>query len=271
MQSKPTGLSKTLLGGGIFASAELQSVYSTAQADWPYPEHSLGKSSLLQNCSLCILQYKPTGPIQNTPWGSLLFCRIAVCVFYSTSRLALSRTLLGGVFPSAELQSVYSTVQADWPYPEHSLGESSLLQNCSLCILQYKPTGPIQNTPWGSLPFCRIAVSVFYSPSQLALSRTHLGEVFPSAELQSVYSTVQADWPYPEHSLGESSFCRIAVCVFYSPSRLALSRTHLGGVFPSAELQSVYSTSQADWAILDTLCKVLPFYRNVVSAFYRSS
>ena len=41
------------------------------------------------------------------------------------------------------------------------------------------------------LPFCREAVSVFYSLSQLGYS---LGESYPSAEKQLVYSTAPADW-----------------------------------------------------------------------------
>ena len=45
---------------------------------------------------------------------------------------------------------------------------------------------------------------------------------------------------------GVLPLCRGAVSVFYNPSRQGAS---LGGSYPSAEKQSVYSTASADWAI----------------------
>ena len=160
------------LVAGIYLSAEMRLVYSTAPAHWA-TEHSLGESILLQRCSWCILQLQLTGPQntrwgnltplkrcswcilqlqltgpQNTRWGILPLCRDAVGVFYSSSRLG-HRTLVGGIYPSAEFQLRYSAAPAGWA-TEHSLLESTLLKRCSWCILQLQLTGP-QSTRWGNL------------------------------------------------------------------------------------------------------------------------
>ena len=125
------------LVGGVLLPVEKQSVYSTAPADWA-TRHLLGESCPLQRSSRCILQPQPTEP-QDTCWGSLALCREAVGVFYSPSRLS-HRTLVWGVLPSAEKQSVYSTAPADWA-TGHLLGESCPLQRSIRCILQPQPTG----------------------------------------------------------------------------------------------------------------------------------
>ena len=132
---------KTLIGGGSFLSPEMQSVYSTAPADWvtghlfggeSYPplqrcsrcillhqptgplDTHWGKSYPLQSCSLCILQPQPTRP-QDTYWGRVLpLSRDAVGVFNSSSRLGHG-ILIGGRGLAA-------------------------LQRCSRCILQLQPT-----------------------------------------------------------------------------------------------------------------------------------
>ena len=100
-------------------------------------------------------------------------------------------------------------------------GSFTPLQRCSRCILQLQPTRlkmvncHIQNTRWGGS--------------------------YPSAEMQSVYSTTPADTAedgllsYPEHSLGwVLPLCRDAVGVFYNSSRhgwrwsIVISRTLVG-------------------------------------------
>ena len=91
--------------GESYISAEMQSVYSTALADWTTRWGSL---TPLQRCSRCILPPQPTGLLVG---GVLLLCRDAVGVFYSLSRLGYS---LGESYSSAEMQSVYSTALVDW-------------------------------------------------------------------------------------------------------------------------------------------------------------
>ena len=86
------------------------------------------------------------------------------------------------------------------------------------------------------------------------ISRTLIGwGSYSSAEMQSVYFTAPADWATLVEGL--LLFCRDAVGVFYSPptheSWLGHARCG-GGSYPSAEMmQSVYSTTSADWAPLD--------------------
>ena len=178
----------------------MQSVYSTSPVDRA-TGLSLGRggSFLLQICSRCILHPQLTGQ-QDSRWeeGVLSFCRDAVGVFYIPSRPG-NRTLVGkrGFFPSAEMQSVYSTSPVDRA-TGLSLGRggSFLLQRCSRCILHPQSTGQ-QDSRWeeGVLSFCRDAVGVFYIPSRLG-NRTLVGKrgFFPSAEMQSVYSTSPVDW-----------------------------------------------------------------------------
>ena len=265
--------------GGVLPSAEMQSMYSISQTDWS-TGHSLGESYPLQKCSQCILYPKPTG-LQDIRWGSLTLCRNAVNVFYIPNRLVY-RTFVGGVLPSAEMQSMYSISQTDWS-TGHSLGESYPLQKCSQCILYPKPTG-LQDIRWGSLALCRNAVNVFYIPNRLVY-RTFVGGVLPSAEMQSMYSISQTDWS-TGHSLGESyplqkcsqcilypkptglqdirwgslALCRNALNVFYIPNRLVY-RTFVGGVLPSAEMQSMYSISQTDWATGHSLGESYPLQK----------
>ena len=173
-----------------------------------YPRHSFGESYL----SVEMQSVYSTAP--------------ADCVNH------ILDTRLESLFPSAKMQSVYSTVSADWA--RHSLGESfpicryavsvfyslsqygqeligevfSHLQRYSQCILQPQPTGP--DTRWESL--------------------------FPSVDMQSVYSTASVNMA--RHSLGKSfPICRDTASVFYSICRLSQTLVLL----PFAEMQSVYS------------------------------
>ena len=106
-------------------------------------------------------------------------------------------------------QSVYSTASANWAIRWMTL---TPLQRYSRFIQQPQLTGPFVE---GLLPLCRDTVGLFNSLSWLGHS---LKDSYPSAEIQSVYSTVS----WLGHSLKDS--------------------------YPS-EIQSVYSTDSADWAI----------------------
>ena len=216
----------------------------------------LGESYLLQRCSQCILQPQATGLFVG---GVLPLCRDAVNVFYSPKRLD---SLLGESYPSAEMQSMYSTAPSDWTL---CWGSLTPLQRCSQCILQPQATGLFVG---GVLPLCRDAVNVFYSPKRLD---SLLGESYPSAEMQSMYSTAPSDWTLCWGSLtplqrcsqcilqpqatglfvgGVLPLCRDAVNVFYSPKRLD---SLLGESYPSAEMQSVYSTAPTNLATYHVL------------------
>ena len=218
LQHQPT----VPLVGETFPSAEMQSVYSTVPADCTTHWGSLFP---LQRCNQCILQSQPTAPLIG---GVFSLCRDAISVFYSTSRLHHS---LGESFPSAEMQSVYSTAPADCTTHWGSLFP---LQRCNQCILQSQPTTPLIG---GVFSLCRDAISVFYSPSRLHHS---LGESFPSAEMQSVYSTAPADCTTHWGSLFPLQRCN--QCILQHQPTAPL----VGETFPSAEMQSVYSTVPAD-------------------------
>ena len=213
---------KTLIGGESYLSAEIQSVYSSAPAYWA-TGHLLRESLLSicrnavystapvdwttrcgsltppQRCSRCILQPQLTRPLIA---GDLPLCRDAVGVSYSPSWLDHS---LSESYPSAEMQSVYSTAATDWTTHWGSL---TPVQRCSRCILQSQPTGPLVE---GVLPLRRDAVGVFYSPSWLDHS---LQETYPCAEMQSVYPTVPADWTTRWGSLTPLQRCSRCILLF---------------------------------------------------------
>ena len=60
------------------------------------------------------------------------------------------------------------------------------------------------------------------------LSWTLIGEFYPSAEMQSVYSATPTDWTTKHSLVGILPLCRNAVGVFYNPSRLG-HRIPVGG------------------------------------------
>ena len=247
-----------------YISAEMQLLYSTAQAYWAtfggvlhlcrdavvvfYSPSLLGhfwrSLTSLQRCSCCILQPKPIGP------------------------------LLEESYISAEMQLLYSTAQAYWAtfggvlhlcrdavvvfYSPSLLGHFwrslTSLQRCSCCILQPKPIGPL------------------------------LEEAYISAEMQLLYSTAQAYWATFG---GVLHLCKDAVGVFYSPIRLwhfwrrlsSLQRCSwcillpyptgplLEESFISAKMQLVYSTALSDWA---TFGGIFHLCRDAVVVFYRA-
>ena len=139
---------RTFLGEGSNSSAEMQSVYSAAQADWA-TGHSLGEGlTSLQRCSRCILQPQPTEPL-DILWGRVLpLCRDVVGVFCTLSRLGQRTFLGGGSNSSAEMQSVYSAALADWATGHSLVGGLTSLQRCSRCFLHPQPTRP-QDISWG--------------------------------------------------------------------------------------------------------------------------
>ena len=171
---------------------------------------------------------------------------------------------------SAERQSVYSVTQAGLGYRGTRWGSLTPLQRCSQCILQPKPTG---------------------------LPEHSLGESYPFAEMQSVYSATQADWAtgalvggvlplcrdavsvfcnpsrlgYRSTRWGSLTLCRDAVSVFCNPSRLGYRGTCWGESYPFAEMQSVYSATQAHWATGALFGGVLPLCRDAVVVFCNPS
>ena len=117
-------------------------------------------------------------------------------------------------------------------YSGHPSRGLTPLQRCSRCILQPQLIGPI-------------LLGVIF--------RTPVEGSYPSAEMQSVYSTAPVDR------------AKIVRCHI---------RTLVEGSYPSAEMQSVYSTAPVDWAkivrchIQDTRRGVLPLCRDAVGVFY---
>ena len=93
--------------GWSYSSAEMQSVYSTAPANWTL----IGGDGLipLQRCSRCIQHPQP---IELSLVGMVLFlCRDAVGIFNIPSQL--NSHWWGWSYSSAEMQSVYSTSPAN--------------------------------------------------------------------------------------------------------------------------------------------------------------
>ena len=179
-----------------YPSAEIQSVYPTVPINWATGHTLAGDLTSQQRFSRCIRQSLPTGP-QDTRWrGILPLIRDSVGVFDSPYRLGHRTHIGGGSYLSAEIQSVYSTVPTDWATGHTLAGDLTSQQRFSRCNRQSLSTGP-QDTRWrGILPLCRDAVGVFDSPYRLG-HRTHVGGgSYPSAEMQSVYSTVPADWVF---------------------------------------------------------------------------
>ena len=120
------------------------------------------------------------------------------------------RTLVTeGSYPSAEMQSMYSTAPAERA-TGHSSGRGlTLLPRCSRCFLQPQLNEPQDIRPGEVLPFCRDSVDVFYSPNRMG-HRTHIGEEsYPSAEIQSIYSTVPAEYNDYEQMCAGFSFYSI--------------------------------------------------------------
>ena len=175
-------------------------------------------------------------------------------------QIVLCHMQRGESYSSAEMQSVYSTDKAT---ADRDIGDSlgevlPPLRGYIQCILQPQPTGP-QETHWeGPNSHYSDAVCVFYSHSRQDHRRLIGRSLTPITRMHSVYSTVAADW-VTEHALV--------------------------GSYPSAELQSVYFTAQANWAmryiqkvsrlniwtINETLSKNNPMTLNNSSEFIRWS
>ena len=210
----------------------------------------------------------------------LPLCLDVVGVFYSPNRLGhyhkivcvISKTLFGESYPSAEMQSVYSTAPTD----RALLGEVLPLSSDAVGVFyNHNRLGP----HWGSLtPLQRFSRCIL-QPQQ---TKPSLGKSHPSAQMQSVYSTTTTNSALTGEVL---PLCRDSVGVFYSHNRLSppwvsltpqlrcsrcilqpqQTRPSLGKSYPSAKIQSVYSTAPMDWALLG---EVLPLCRDAVGVFY---
>ena len=86
-----------------------------------------------------------------------------------------------------------------------------------------------------------------------------LGEYYPYAEKQSVYSTAQANWAgclvsYLGHSLvgsypsAEVESVHFTAPAYWASCLVSYPGHSLGESYPSAVMQSVYSTAPANWA-----------------------
>ena len=139
--------------------------------------------------------------------SAVLFQIIQFCV----SRVSISRTVL-----FQEMQFSLSTqFSSIWPIRCYNSGQSGPESDGNKNVLRI-PQG------W--------AVSSL-SDSLLSYLGNLLGESYPSAGVQTVYSTAPADWATRALVRGVLLLCREAVGVFYSTSRLG-HRTLVGGVLP---------------------------------------
>ena len=134
-------------------------------------------------------------------------------------------------YPSAEMQSVYSTAPGDWA------------------------TGILVGARGASYPSAEMQSVYSTAPGDLGHRNTRWcgGASYPSAEMQSVYSTAPGDWAtgiLVGAGGGVLPLYRDAVGVFYSSRWLGHRNTRWcgGASYPSAEMQSVYSTAPGDWA-----------------------
>ena len=108
---------------------------------------------------------------------------------------------------------------------------------CKRCFLQPQPTGSLNG---GFLPLCRDAVDIFYNLSRLGHS---IGDSYPCAEMQLVYSTAPADWATQWGIL--TSLKRCSRCVLQPQPTGPHSE---GDSYHWGEMQLVYSVALADWA-----------------------
>ena len=99
--------------GESYSSAEMQSVYSTAPADWVI-KTLLGGVLLLCRDAVGVFCILSRLGHQDTSWGSLTpLQRCSRCIL-QPQPTGSSRHFLGESYSSAEMQSVYSTAPADW-------------------------------------------------------------------------------------------------------------------------------------------------------------
>ena len=144
------------------------------------PDIRWGRLIPLQRCSRSIRLPEPTG----LKWfsvicmtlivGVLLLCRDAVDVFYTSVWLGHSLRVKES-YSSAEMQSMYSTSPVDWA-TRWGWESLTLLQRCSQCILQSRPTGPLFEGK-RVLLLCRDAIGVFYSSGRLGHVRNGISNL----------------------------------------------------------------------------------------------
>ena len=89
-----------------------------------------------------------------------------------------------------------------------------------------------------SLPFCRDAVSIFYSPNWTG---SRWGQSYPTEEMRSVYSTVPIEWALIKGSLTPLKRCSRYI-LQPQPNGLSLRE-----VLPHVEMQSVHCTASTHW------------------------
>ena len=159
---------------GVLHIHQNSGITGASPSDFHINDSRWGSLTPLERRIRFILQSRLTGPILIV--GVLLLCRDLVSEFYSPSRLG--QFSLGKSYPSAEMQSVYSTTTANCA---NSRWES----------LTFLQTGPI--LVGGSLPLWWDAVVAFYSQQ----GQFSLEESYYSQEMLSLYSTPSADWTNP--------------------------------------------------------------------------
>ena len=144
----------------FYSSAEMQLVYSTTLSDWALKETRQESLIPLLRCSRCILQPLSTMPSRTLAGRVLSLCKDAVGVFYNPSRLGHRGHSLGESYPSAEMQSVYSTALVDYAIKDTRWESPFPLQRCSRCILQPQSPGPSRTLVGRVLSLCRDAIDV---------------------------------------------------------------------------------------------------------------
>ena len=130
-------------------------------------------------------------------------------------------------------------------YPGYSGGGLTPLQRCSLCIFPHYPTEP-QGTRWELYPSAEMQLVHFSSQANWATGHW-LGESYSSAEMQLLYFSSEANWA-TGHSLGESySSAEMQLLYFSSQANWATERS-LGESYSSADMSLVYFSSIANWS-----------------------
>ena len=221
--------------GEPYSSAEMQSLYSAALADW---------AKIYWSLDIRLFCVKTRTLIR----GALLFCRNAVIVFCCLSQLGQDL-----------LESRHQIVLCQ--NQDTHQGSLTLLQKCSHCILLPQPTGPRftgassshylvskQDIRWGSFNLLQRCSHCILQPQPtgprftgvstfdcfVSKSGHSLGEPYSSAVMTSLYSVASADWDKIYWSLGIRLFsvkirtltggfllfCVDAIAVFCDPSWL---------------------------------------------------
>ena len=148
-----------------YPSAEKQSVYSTAPAEWA-TKTLIGWVLLFYWAAVSVFYNFSWLGHQDTHWQGVTLCRETVCVFYSSSWMGHQDTHWQGLTPLQRSSQCILQLQPNGP-PGHSLAGSYTSTEQQLVYSTIPADWATRTLIGRVLPLCREAVSVFYISSWL--------------------------------------------------------------------------------------------------------